>query len=61
MTLARNILKIPLALLYVVLVVYSRHRRCLRRAAHATACASFVFALGVAVVLFACRVGVVAY
>jgi hypothetical protein len=58
---ARNILRAPSALLYVALVVYSRRRQWLRGALHAAFCASFVFALAVAVVLFAGQVGVVAY
>lgn len=61
MNLARKIVKTPSALLYVALVVYSRRRQWLRGAAHATLCASFVFALAVAVVLFAGEVGAVAY
>jgi hypothetical protein len=57
----RNIVKVPSALLYVALVVYSRRRRWLCGAVHAACCASFVFAVAVALVLFAGQVGVVAY
>jgi hypothetical protein len=57
----RNIVKLPSALLYVALVVYSRRRQWLRGAAHGVLCAGVVIALAIFVVMFAGRIGAVAY